>query len=104
MNRLIHATAILLSLSCLSFAGDDAIGVSLFFQNGLSAPIKLVGNHPRYLQEIDISVVSPPSTTDVGIQPLLQSGEFANLNWTGLHQVEEDWRSDGGATFTRQRF
>jgi hypothetical protein len=93
----------LLAASSLSFA-DDRVGLSLFFQNGQASPIKLVGDHSRYLQEVDISVTSPPSPTDQGILPLQQSGEFSALNWSGIQQVEEDWRSDGGPTFTRQRF
>ena len=98
-------TLAFLSLGISSLASaDDRVGLSLLFQNSQAAPIKLVGDHSRYLQEVDISVVSPASTTDQGIQPLLQTGEFSGLNWTGIHQVEEDWRSDGGATFTRQRF
>ena len=93
----------LLAVSSLAFA-DDRVGLSLFFQNSQAVPIKLVGNHSRYLQEVDISFTSPPSGADQGILPLQQSGEFSGLNWTGIQQVEEDWRSDGGPTFTRQRF
>jgi hypothetical protein len=35
-------------------AAADPVGLSLFFQNGSMPPIALVGNVPRYLQEIDI--------------------------------------------------
>src|SRR5437016_7846870 len=104
MKCKITFAAALLAASSLSFA-DDSVGLSLFFQNGQAAPIKLVGNHNRYLQELDIAVTSPPSTTDQGILPLRQSGEFSGLNWNGIQQVEEDWRGDPtGPTFIRQRF
>lgn len=103
MKSKLTIAAALLALSSLSYAADR-VGLSVFFQNGQSAPIKLVGNPSRYLQEVDISYTSPPSSSDQGILPLQQTGEFSGLNWSGIQQVEEDWRSDGGPTFTRQRF
>src|SRR5882762_2356518 len=103
MKSKIKLASALLAVSSLSLA-DDRVGLSLLFQNGQAAPIKLVGNHSRYLQEVDIAVTSPPSAIDQGILPVQQSGEFSGLNWSGIQQVEEDWRSDGGPTFTRQRF
>jgi len=103
IQSIVYGTALLLGLSPLSFA-DDRIGLSVLFQNSQAAPIKLVGNPSRYLQEVDISYTSPPSAVDQGILPLQQSGEMSGLNWSGIQQVEEDWRSDGGPTFTRQRF
>jgi predicted CXXCH cytochrome family protein len=93
------------SLALCSVAlADDRVGLSLLFQNGAAAPIKLVGDHSRYLQEVDIAVTSPPTSSDLGIQPIRTSGEFAGLNWTGVQMVEEDWRPDGAGKFTRQRF
>jgi hypothetical protein len=105
MKSKITLAPALLAVSSLSLA-DDRVGLSLLFQNGQAAPIKLVGDHSRYLQEVDIAVTSAPSSTDQGILPLQQSGEFSGLDWSGIQQVEEDWRSpDGsGATFIRQRF
>jgi hypothetical protein len=41
---------------------------------------------------------------DQGISPLVQSSDFALLNWNGIAMVEEDWRTPDGVTFTRQRF
>ena len=103
MNILIRFTIALLALAS-TLPADDRVGLSLFFQNGAAAPIKLVGNHSRYLQEVDIAVTSAPSAVDQGIQPIRTSGEFAGLNWNGVQLVEEDWRPDGAGTFTRQRF
>ncbi len=92
-------------LACCSLSSAaDPVGLSLFFQNSQASPIKLIDNPSRYLQEVDIIDTSLPSTTDQGILPIQHSGEFAGLNWTGIHQVEEDWRPDGAGTFTRQRF
>jgi hypothetical protein len=38
------------------------------------------------------------------VQPLRTSGDFAGLDWTGIHQVEEEWRPVAGGTFTRVRY
>jgi len=79
------------------------VGLSVWFRNGEIAPIVLVGERPRFAQEIDITerIVT---ATDQGIEPLLHSGELARLDWRGIHLVEEDWRTPGDGTFTRQRF
>jgi hypothetical protein len=103
MNFRFPLAVALLALCSVALA-DDRVGLSLLFQNGSAAPIKLVGNHSRYLQEVDIAVTSPPTSADLGIQPIRTSGEFAGLNWTGVQMVEEDWRPDGAGKFTRQRF
>src|SRR5688572_8953187 len=66
------------------------VGLSLFFQNGTMPPITLSGGSARYLQEIDIVATSAPSLLDQGISPLMQSGDFASLNWDGIAMVEED--------------
>jgi hypothetical protein len=79
------------------------VGLSLLFQNSAMAPLTLVGDAPRYLQEIDLAA-SAPTRDDQGIQPLLASGELASLDWSGVKMVEEDWRPAGDGTFIRQRF
>ena len=79
------------------------IGLSLFFSDGTMAPLTLVGDAPRYLQEIDI-MATVPSATDDGIDPIIEQGDLSRLDWTGVHQVEEDWRPAGDGTFQRQRF
>ena len=64
----------------------DPVGLSLFFRDGVAAPINLVGDAPRFLQEIDITA-SVTTSTDQGIQPLIQSSQMANLDWRGVHFV-----------------
>jgi hypothetical protein len=81
-----------------------AVGMSLFFQNGSIAPLTLVGDAPRYLQEVDIVATTPPSPNDTGVASLIQGSEFSTLDWTGVSMVEEDWRPSGDGTFQRQRF
>jgi hypothetical protein len=95
---------ILLSNAQALAAGTaDSVGLSLFFQNGTMAPITIVGDAPRYLQEIDITA-TVTTNTDQGIMPVIQSSEFSSLDWKGITLVEEDWRPAGDGTFTRQRF
>jgi len=80
------------------------IGLSLLFTNSSMPPLTLVGQRPRYLQEIDIVADTPPSDSDQGIAPLLHNSDFASLDWTGIKLVEEDWRPVGDGTHQRQRF
>src|SRR5262245_66646206 len=82
---------------------EVGVGLSLFFQNGVMAPLSLVGDAPRYPQEIDI-LVTIPGPDDRGIEPLVQNSEFSSLDWRGVEMVEEDWRPAGDGTFIRQRF
>src|SRR5262245_26866164 len=84
-------------------AGEQSIGLSLFFRDGAAQPITLAGDAPRYLQEIDI-VATVPTQGDQGIEPLIQNSELSSLDWTGVEMVEEDWRAAGDGTFIRQRF
>lgn len=82
---------------------ETPVGLSLFFQDSAMSPVTLAGTAPRYLQEIDL-VATVPSQGDLGIQPLLDHGELASLDWSGVKMVEEDWRPAGDGTFIRQRF
>src|SRR5262249_10861987 len=85
-------------------SSQDPIGLSLFFQNGQMAPLTLVGDAPRYLQEIDL-VATVTTFTDEGIQPVINNSDLSALDWSGVTMVEEDWRPGlDGVTFTRQRF
>ncbi len=105
LKRLILGTGLLAGLGLTAGADrkDAPVGLSLLFQNGAMAPVALVGAAPRYLQEIDL-VATVPSQEDLGLQPLMESGELASLDWSGVEQVEEDWRPAGDGTFIRQRF
>lgn len=84
-------------------SSPDSIGLSLFFQNGKVAPLTLVGDAPRYLQEIDI-VATVETPTDRGIEPIIENSDLSALDWRGITMVEEDWRAAGDGTFIRQRF
>ena len=87
-----------------SDSSPETVGLSLFFQNSQMPKLTLAGDAKRFLQEIDIVANGAPTTTDQGIQPLIQSGDFANLDWTGVQMVEEDFRPNPDGTFLRQRF
>jgi hypothetical protein len=58
---------------------------------------------PRNLQELSLTATAE-TTTDQGIQPIIQSGDLAGLDWDGVKMVGEDWRPDVDGTFMRQRF
>ncbi|MGH7896492.1 MAG: hypothetical protein ACREQQ_00950 [Candidatus Binatia bacterium] len=95
-------TLFILFLAVTARAGEP-VGLSLLFQNGAAAPLRLVDDPPRHLQELDI-VATVASETDRGIDPVIEGGDLAGLDWTGVEMVEEDWRSPGDGTWTRQRF
>jgi len=114
LRRAVHlliAPLVLLAVSSVASATPDSakskapapVGLSLFFQDGNPAPIDLVGDAPRYLQEIDITT-SVTTTNDQGISPLVNSSQMSRLDWRGIHLVEEDFRTAVDGTITRQRF
>ena len=81
----------------------EPVGLSLFFQNGQSATLKLLGDAPRFPQELDITE-SVPSPTDDGIAPLIASPAVSSLDWRGVQQVEEIWIPALDGTLTRERY
>jgi hypothetical protein len=83
--------------------GGDTTGLGLFFRNGGAPTTDIVGDDLRYIDELDI-VASATTTTDDGIQPIIDAGDLSGLDWDGVEMVEEDWRPDAFGTFTRQRF
>lgn len=105
-KKWIAAPLLLLAGATMLFSDNspEINGLSLFFQNGQMAKITLAGNAKRFLQEVDIVASATPSNIDQGIQPLLQSGDFASLDWSGVQMVEEDYRPNPDGTFMRQRF
>ncbi len=87
------------------------VGLSLWWENGavrlLSGAVKTVdlyGDFERYIQELDITA-QVVTATDRGIDPLLESGDMASLDWRGVAMTDEDWRPEGNpeGTYTRTR-
>jgi hypothetical protein len=83
--------------------GGETTSLGVFFRNGGSSTVDIVGGGRRYIDEVDI-VASATTTTDEGIQPVIDGGDLSGLDWEGVEMVEEDWRPDPFGTFTRQRF
>lgn len=79
------------------------VGLSLFFENGVIQPIQIVGDSPRFLQEIDITA-EVTTTTDNGVESLIASGALGDLDWRGIHYLEDRWTQPGDGTWTRERF
>jgi hypothetical protein len=102
MQRWLITTAIWLS-PVAALASNDRLGLSLRIDNGESSEVQIVGNNKRFVQELDL-VATASTPDDQGIQPLIDDGDFADLNWNGVEQTDEDWHPDGAGGFTRQRF
>ena len=82
---------------------ETPVGLSLFFVNGEASPLRVSGSSPRFLQEIDL-VDFQSSTIDTGMQPLIDAGPLAKLDWRELTQVEELWIPAQDGSFTRERY
>lgn len=95
----------------------DAVGLGLYFFNGQWNPdfasfpdperptaLHVVDGYPRFLQELYI-VASVPTTLEDGLDPLIESSEFSDLNWNGIDQVSEDWRVEfSGFSYQHAQF
>jgi len=79
------------------------VGLSLRFDNSVAPDLARIGDHRRYLQEIDL-ISTITTETDRGIDPVIESGDLSGLDWQGVEMVEEDWRAPGDGTWTRMRF
>lgn len=94
-------------------SGPSPVGLSMWFENGQvrlengdPKTVTLYGDARRYVHELDITSQFD-STTDLGLQPIIESGDMARLDWRGLELVDEDWRPELGSdpkTYTRTRF
>src|SRR2546428_4224067 len=100
----IAALGAVVGLHAQARGGADAVGLSLFFNDGTMKPLTFYGNPPRYLNEIDIVTSTPPETSDRGIDSLMKLGELSKLDWTGVKMVDEDWRQSDDGMYQRQRF
>ena len=93
--------------------GTPAVGLSLWFEdgvvrreNGTPKTIDLYGDARFFVQELDLTAEAA-TTTDQGIAPIINSGDLADLDWTGVRAVDEDWRPELGSnprTYTRSIF
>ncbi len=88
----------------------EPIGLSLWwedgqvrYEDGSPRSITLYGEHQRYMHELDVTA-TVRTDTDQGISPLIHSGDFAALDWSGVEEVDEDWRPEFTGGFTRSRF
>jgi hypothetical protein len=99
-----HATIWIMLALVSPAARADPAGLGLYFANGTFSPLldpttpqtlHVVDGPSRYLQEIDL-VSRLPTTPADGLAPIISSGDFAALDWTGVAPVAgpdgEDWR------------
>ena len=89
---------------------SNVVGLSLWWDNGevrledgTPKTVTLYENFKRFSHELDITSTIE-TTTDEGIQPIIDEGDMAGLDWTGIEFVEEDWRPNFDGTFNRSRF
>lgn len=100
------------ALSMKRPAAPPPVGLSLWWQegkvrlfSGAEQTVDLYEDFPRYLEELDITAQAE-TPTDEGIEPIIDSGDMAGLDWRGVEQTDEDWRPEGNSppTYTRSRF
>lgn len=97
------STAALITLATAQRSPQQPVGLSLIFDNGKMAPVTLIGDAPRYPQEIDL-IATATTRDDEGIVPLTRIGDMAALDWAGIQMVEETWNPQADGTYIRQRF
>jgi hypothetical protein len=92
--------------------GPSPVGLSLWFQDGIvrkqdlsPKTTLLVDDYERFIQEMDITA-SVTTATDQGIAPVVEHSDLSDLDWSGVHVVEEEWRplNDGTTRLVRQRY
>jgi hypothetical protein len=85
--------------------GTGAVGLAVEVDNGVGVPLELKRGQTYYLNQIDLRA-SIDASVDEGVAGLNQSGDFANLWWTGIHQDDQEFilLSNADGTFTRRRF
>ncbi|MCE9625897.1 MAG: hypothetical protein K8R69_10685 [Deltaproteobacteria bacterium] len=95
----------------------EGVGLGLYFYNGEWNPdmnplpnpsrptqLQIVDGDKRYMQELYLAS-SVPTTLERGLDPVMESGDFAGLDWSGIQEVGEDWRLEAsGFTYQRQIF
>jgi predicted CXXCH cytochrome family protein len=79
------------------------VGLSLLANNGAMKAVTFYGNPARFVNEIDLVFTTAAQASDLGIEPIKTFTGVADLDWTGIKMVDEDWRATGN-TFKRQRF
>jgi hypothetical protein len=106
--RLIAAFIISLVPAAALAADHSPVGLGLYFADGaysealdanLPGQLSVVDDgRPRYLSELDV-VQHAPTSDALGVAPVMAAGKFAQLDWSGVHQVPchpdgvmEDWR------------
>ncbi len=101
----------------VQFDSNQPVGLGLYFVNGQWNPdvssltdpsrptaLEVIRGHKRVVQELYISSVLPTTEAD-GPDPLVDDGDFAGLDWSGLYEYGEDWRLEAnGATYQHQVF
>ncbi len=103
MGRWIMFVATAISLTSSEAHATDRRGLSLRVDNGAAPELHVFGIAKRYVQELDL-IATAATPDDQGIDPVIEDGDFANLDWDGIEEVDEEWRPDGAGGFTRQRF
>lgn len=91
--------------------GQQRVGLSIWWEDGevrnemgFPKSITLYENYRRFTHELDITA-AVETDTDQGITPIIEEGDMSGLDWTGVHQVDEDWRPDPfDGTYMRTRF
>jgi len=102
-SRFKHWHIVLAAALAPSIVWASPVGLSIRIQDGTSGTVELIGNDWRFVEELDITAGSA-TATDQGIGPVITAGDLAELDWTGVQLVDQEWRPDGTGTFTRQRF
>ncbi|HEY6033587.1 MAG TPA: hypothetical protein VIV58_04985 [Kofleriaceae bacterium] len=81
------------------------VGLALDIEDGVAVPLKARKNQTFYINQIDMRA-HIETAVDEGVDGLASAGDFKNLDWRGISDVDQSFvylpNNDG--TFTRRRF
>jgi hypothetical protein len=81
------------------------VGLALEVDNGGGVPLQLRRGQTYYLNQIDLRAAIT-ATVDEGVDGLADSGDFADLDWGGIAQADQEFilLANADGTFRRRRF
>jgi hypothetical protein len=82
-----------------------AVGLALEIENGVGVPLRVRAGQEFFVNQIDLRTVLDAGV-DEGVAGLAQSGDFADLDWSGVALAEQELVGlpNGDGTFVRRRF
>ncbi|MFO0555492.1 MAG: cytochrome c3 family protein [Polyangiaceae bacterium] len=85
---------------------DTPVGLALQIRDGVGDPLKVRAGQRFYLNQLDMVASIPPTGSDEGVAGLAESGDFADLDWSGVKLADESFvgQPNPDGTWSRRKF